>query len=246
MAGRDRARATVGPGRSPAGVRGGIGAGTGLRPFHFCVLAAFAASAVYAGQQIRREYAVVKGLRIVDSARIVGPDGIRGDWPAAAIGDPAATPRLLLASALLHASRAASAPSSTERSGLLHRAERETAAFAAARPYWGEAEVVQAYVASQSPDRLEQAVAAYGRSYASSPFLRQAAVWRVEFGIAHWARLDAATRAAMVNEAVWLFRLQPDQRVRLTDIARDTDAYVPILLQWRHVRLRDKDYLRAP
>lgn len=209
------------------------------------VLVAFAASAIYALHLARQEYVIVQAQHLLDRNRTVTPaQSARLPALLAAPDGKTVPPRLFLASALLHAQQAGAMPEGEARTALLGQARKEIAAIAGTRPHWGEVDVVAAYIASLTPDRLADTIGVYARSYRNAPYIREAAIWRVQFGIEHWGKLDEATRAHLTNEAVWLFRLQPDQRTRLVDMARGTDAYLPILMRWREVRLKDGDYLR--
>jgi len=210
-------------------------------------LAICAVPGAYGLHFIWQERAVLAAQDRIDRNHVLGAEGNGPSisLPPSPIGtdDP---PRLILAYALLDAQRAAALPLGPPRAALLDSARQKIAAIADSRPYWGEADVVRAYIASLSPDSMAEALAALVRSYDSSPYLLNAAAWRWRFGIEHWDRLAAPTRTHLIDEAVWLARLKPDQRPQIMDLASGTDAYKPLLLRWREVRLKDADAYRRP
>jgi hypothetical protein len=48
---------------------------------------------------------------------------------------------------------------------------------------------------------------AYARSLRFSPYLKDAAIWRIRYGAAVWDKLSEDTRRRMIDEAVWFSRL---------------------------------------
>lgn len=156
-------------------------------------------------------------------------------------------PRLLLSDALYRA-RALRRATGPDREAALTALSRQTDLAIEARPHWGHAWVVKAYIESlrQGPDHRLLALAALSRSYADSPFLRDAAGWRVTFALGHWDELDAFVRKRAIEEAVWLSRVDAGSRRAIFAAARNTNGYQPLVLRWRDVRLSDGDYFAAP
>lgn len=210
-------------------------------------LAICALPGAYGLDFIHQERAVLAAQDRIERNHVLGAEEGERDFsrPYSA-GRPGDPPRLLLAAALIHAQQAAAAPLAPQRAALLQQARQEIDAIAASRPYWGEADVVRAYIASLSPTGRREALAALARSYESSPYLLSAAAWRWRFGIEHWGELSPAIQARLIDEAVWLARLKPDQHPQVMDLARGTDAYKPLLLRWREMRLRDQNLYRRP
>ena len=169
-----------------------------------------------------------------------------GEMPAAVslpiegAGYPA---RARIADALLLARRAAPLAPSPVRRSLLARAAQDIAAVTNARPDWGEAWAVCAYVAAlRGGAGSPQARRALVRSYDDAPFLRHSAAWRTRLGFALWPVLGESTRERLVNEAVWLARIDLSMREQIFVSARESPGYDAFLSQWRWLRDRDADY----
>jgi hypothetical protein len=90
------------------------------------------------------------------------------------------------------------------RSALVKAAAANVAAAKDRRPYWGEADVAQTYIDMiASGPTSPTTVSSLGRSYASGPYLDDAAPWRLALAVESWPRLDATTRGRAVDEALW-------------------------------------------
>lgn len=193
------------------------------------------------------ERAVAEATAVVarhGAARAVGEA-----WSADATGpiDLSGPARALIQDALARAQDAELGKSPAERSRLLDQAQGAIAAAATQRPHWGEARTVEAYIAALRAGPMAAATqAAYARSYADAPYLRDAAQWRIGFGMACWPSLSAATRARLIDEAVWYARLRPELRGQIFALSRGTGAYAPLLLRWRMVRAADDDLMPNP
>ena len=130
---------------------------------------------------------------------------------------------------------------------LLDAAARLVATAHAGRPEWGEAEMLSAYIDTLAAGgRIgPSAVAALERSYRFAPYLREAGLWRAPAGFAAWGSLTAATRARVVNEAVWLGRISSPDRVALFSAARASTGYAPFAARWLAARQGDADVVAA-
>lgn len=154
--------------------------------------------------------------------------------------------RALLPAAMLRARIAVSA-----RQGPAQRAQLDQALVAidaalVRRPRWGEAHVARAFILSHlDGPGSPRALAAFSRGYLDAPYLRQAARWRLGFGLSQWSALTPAVQQRWVNEAIWHVRLEPDDLSPLFAAVRGTGAYLPLMLGWRDVRSRDMDVVRA-
>lgn len=167
--------------------------------------------------------------------------------PSLANVDASSPPRLLLSDALFRA-RALRRAKGPDRDATLAALSRQADLAIEARPHWGQAWVVKAYIESlqQGPDHRHFALVGLSRSYADSPFLRDAAGWRVMFALNHWDELDAFVRGRAIEEAVWLSRVDGASRKAIFAGARNTNGYQPLVLRWRDMRVSDGDYFAAP
>lgn len=147
------------------------------------------------------------------------------------------SPDVLVLDALRVARSAAALPQNAERRRLVMEAVRGAERGAAARPNWGEAEVVVAYASSLGSDgrdgvRARDALAA---SYADAPFLHDGGLWRVRYGVQAWPALGKVTREAILREGVWLLGVDRNWWVPVFGTFRGSPAYIPFMLRWRDV-----------
>ncbi|MGK2911655.1 MAG: hypothetical protein ACSLE1_17905 [Sphingobium sp.] len=172
---------------------------------------------------------------------------MRGDIvasPSVAAVDASSTPRLLLSDALYRA-RSLQTAEGVDRDAKLAELSRQADSVIKARPRWGQAWVVKAYIESltDGAEHRQASLVALSRSYADAPFLRDASTWRVLYGLAHWDELDAFVRQRVIEEATWLVRVDHGMQATIFSAARDTAAYQPLILRWRDLRLTDGNYL---
>lgn len=133
-------------------------------------------------------------------------------WEASDAADPcaAACPaRALAASAVSLIVQAAAEPPEVQRRARLQEAERRLERALQARSAEGEWWVWLAYARVLEGRNFPAAVANLQRSYAATPFLPQEGAWRVRISAGAWSQLDAKTRRALVDEAVWLTEVDP-------------------------------------
>lgn len=130
-------------------------------------------------------------------------------------------PRAAMIRALVEARLAFAADTPARRSILIANAHQYLDRALAARPRWGEARVVQTYLAfvDKGPGSPE-AHDAFGRSYIADAFLPQSGSWRVRFGIDQWGRIDAVLRNRVVEEAAWLASLSPANEAAILEAVR--------------------------
>lgn len=159
--------------------------------------------------------------------------------PAGAASGPSLLhpPRAIFAEALATARAAQRERDAQERRDLLDDADRRATMAASARPAWGEAWALAAWVRGLR-DGSDSAAArdALSASYRATPFLRHAGAWRVGRAFATFDLLNAQVRARAVREAVWLMRIDPDLVAPVMASARGSSAYRPVLLEWRRDR----------
>lgn len=196
--------------------------------------------ALLAVHALREERRIAGVQRELESAYLRDPDFL----PRIGNGETLRTapPRLNLALALLYAQQASRQPRGPMRTATLARARERADRAGEARPVWGEALLVQAYIASLDPRRSAEAIDLLGRSYQAAGFLSGSEAWRVGYGIAHWHALQPATRDHVIEEAVWLARHKVELRRDVFARARGTDAYWPLLRRWRDLRIEDGNY----
>lgn len=175
---------------------------------------------------------------------------------ALARGDPAPSgldlldknlpPRAQLYRALLLARRAANAADPARRDALVDVATDALARAQRARPGWGEALVVKAFICSlEEGEPGGRTAVTLAESYRHVPFLRDGGAWRARTGLTLWDRLPAAPRARVVEEAVWLGRLAPEVRDGLFDAARASGGYRAFAARWIESRAGDADVRTA-
>lgn len=147
------------------------------------------------------------------------------------------SPDVLVLNALRVARSAATLPPNAERRRLVAEAVRAAERGAAARPNWGEAEIVIAYASSLGSDRSDgvRARDALAASYADAPFLHDGGLWRVRYGVQAWPALGKATREAILREGVWLLGVDLDWWAPVFGTFRGSPAYIPFMLRWRDV-----------
>jgi hypothetical protein len=198
--------------------------------------------ALLAVMQLRREWVVYRAGEAVDRQSL---EMARGDLRPVQLAQPIALDapaRALVYQALFTARETAYVRGPAGRAALLSQAMRAADAAAQRRPFWGEALTVKAFVASLRDGAASPAVVQnLVESYRAAPYLRQAAGWRVRQSFLSWDSLPAATREAVLREAIWLVRLDVSETEAVFDSARESGAYRPLMSRWWAVRLSDAD-----
>ncbi|WP_339347301.1 hypothetical protein [uncultured Sphingomonas sp.] len=180
-------------------------------------------------------------IALTGEGRIAAADARaqRAQAPAAAAAPPSILhpPRAIFAEALATARAALRERDAQERRALLDDADRRATMAAAARPAWGEAWALAAWVRGLR-DGSDSAAArdALSASYRATPFLRHAGAWRIGRAFATFDLIDTQVRARAVREAVWLMRIDPELVAPVMASARGSSAYRPVLLEWRRDR----------
>lgn len=146
---------------------------------------------------------------------------------------PDAPPRLLMAHALW-AARAAAAMPDGRRGGLVAIARRDLAAVRPARPHWGDAWLLTAFVASlDDAAPAEDERLAIAHSYADAPLLAAGGTWRAIRVMGRWRSYPRWVQAAAVTETVWLLDGAPEEeRQQLFAAARMSPAYAAVFGRW--------------
>ncbi len=152
--------------------------------------------------------------------------------------------RARVADALALARQAQASPDAAARHEMIERAAVEIQAALSRRPEWGEGWTVAAFIDElRYGDHNPSAIAALARSYRGAPYLRDAASWRVRFGLGAWDALDAATQAKVIDEAVWLVRIDSTTAGPVFDLARQSPAYPQLMLRWLAMRPGDANFI---
>ncbi len=154
-------------------------------------------------------------------------------------------PRAEVIDALILARAAAADRFPHERVRLLAQARSTIASAMAARPDWGDAQLVSAYIGLiPSPGHPDRAVLRdFAASYRNAGFLHDAAQWRSTTGFILWPLLDQASRAHVVDEAVVIARLAPEDRQSIFAAARASPAYMDFGRVWMDTRRGDADMM---
>jgi hypothetical protein len=163
----------------------------------------------------------------------------RGDTPDVAMpATPlAGEPRALVDDALLLARTAAGLPPGPRRDALLAHARRGIDRAVATRPGWAAAIVVATYVHGLAGSDIGRAREALAASYAAAPFLHDGGMYRIGFGLDHWADLPEPTRNSIVDEALWTIIVSPAAAPAIGDRIRRSPAYLPFMLRWHALDL---------
>jgi hypothetical protein len=120
---------------------------------------------------------------------------------------------------------AGQAQSKGERQLALTRAGAAVDHLAQRRPDWATTHLLSAQLdVTGRGDPSPAGLASYADSYRRAPFLMQEARWRIAYGAIYWARLPAATREAMLDEAEWLTRFDMAKRPAVEALFGDSPA----------------------
>jgi len=172
---------------------------------------------------------------LADAGRMAG---IEAPTPPAS-----ANPRALLADALLRLRLAEPMAPGAERAMLIEQAGTAIEAAMPARPWFGEAWMLEAYRQSLIGPAGHQGFArALERSYADAPYLKESGGWRVSSAFAAWGLISPEARRAAVREAVWLARMNKDNHAQVVGRARQSDGYVPFMVEYMQSRSGDADF----
>ncbi|WP_293884082.1 hypothetical protein [Sphingomonas sp.] len=190
----------------------------------------------------RESLVVLSQQRVERQSHLFAGQGIATSLPVRPAG--AAYPaRARVNDALYLARGAQSAGTPGDRSAALDRARAELTMARSVRPVWGEIEIVAAFVhVLRDGEDTVATRRALEQSYAQTPYLRTAAAWRVQYGLRYWLALNPETRRRVINEAVWLTRIDDQSRTMVFDLARGSAAYKPFILRWLASRGGDADF----
>jgi hypothetical protein len=146
-------------------------------------------------------------------------------------------PRRLLLRAIGYGRLAEAAPAGPEQQQDIAMARALAKQGTAERPGWGEAIAVQAQLASLDPAGNSDAIAAFRASYRAAPYMREASLWRLRFGAAHWRQLDVSTQDAVLSEAIWLAAMSPKDQAEAQDAFGDSPAGLRFALLVSRLRI---------
>lgn len=178
--------------------------------------------------------AAIAGLGIADewSLQQLNRAVIETPWTAASRcveADDIQRLRLCSAAYITQASRAKTIE---DRNRAAAAAIRTTGRLITIDPAAGINHVLFAYALVQvTPNRGPDALRELTESYRTAPFLRQQGYWRIWYGARHWGSFDAATRSALLEEALWLQGLGRSDRDAVQGALSGTPAFIPVALR---------------
>lgn len=190
--------------------------------------------AVVASGDLLRELRVASADAALDDLSRDAEQGARPLAPAPRPGGLFDSPRAQVDRALLLGRSSAMAPAPHD--ALASRARALVDRALTARPDWGEALVVSAYLASLDHGGTRRALADLANSYTGAPYLREAGLWRIGFALRHWDAVGPTTRLHVLDEAIWLTGVEPERYEMIFDRFRQSPAYVPLMLRWAAMR----------
>lgn len=183
----------------------------------------------------------VHGMRI-EAARAVldspvreGRDRFLANWERRAGRNPPASvetsPPEALALATLWIDQAAGAPPRLRRRAL-SQADYLLTRVRATRPASSSAALleVRADMVRFGKPRTTT-LAAFARSYQQAGFLYNEGLWRIAFAALYWQDLSQSTRKAVMDEALWLARLDGRLRIVVDQLVTGTPLALPVQLR---------------
>lgn len=153
-------------------------------------------------------------------------------------------PRAQVAEALILARGAIVAPDTAQRQHLLDRADALLGKAQAQRTDWADALVAASFVASLrgNPQGRTAALRSLAASYQAAPFSRDAGLWRVREGLSAWDRSTPDLHRHVIEEAIWLARLDGRLRTEIFGLVRGSSAYSTFARRWLALRRLDADW----
>lgn len=160
--------------------------------------------------------------------------------------DPGTPARGQLYSAIRLAHSATKLAMGPRRDAVLAAADQRYRVSRAARPVWGEADMVGAYIASlQGKAGERRLLDRLTASYRGSPYLRLSAGWRVSAALPLWSQLPSDVQLRVADEAVLEARRSRAARRQVFALARTSAGYEQVLRRWQKIRSGDADLLSA-
>ncbi len=155
------------------------------------------------------------------------------DWLLATGGAPEAiTPPEAVARAALWIDQAMQATATAERVRALNQADALLTRVRTSRPATPDVTLLRMrsdLVRFGGP--RASTFAALAQSYRQAGFLRQQGLWRLAFAVTYWPSLSAATQQAVIEEAIWLVRLDGRLRPVVDQLVAGTPLAVTIQLR---------------
>lgn len=193
------------------------------------------AAAWAAGIDLFRAERIEAVRAVIDGSSPIGRDQFLAGWEQRAANNTSglsfASPVEAQALAALWIDQAATSPPYLRQPAFAH-AEALLAVIRTARPAASGAALLQVrldMVRYGGPK--PSSITAFARSYRQTGFLRDEGLWRLAFAATYWARLPADTRAAVVDEAVWLARLDGRLRAAVDQLVTGTPLALPVELR---------------
>lgn len=180
---------------------------------HIALVGAMSAATLFAIWQAVVERRQALAFTAMSQGRVVPGSG----WMATAREDVYRAQALARRAAMLEGQ---------SRGATLDEADRLVSAGLAKRPRWGEAWVVKSYIATlRDGPAAPSSLKALAHSYAETPFLRDAADWRISYVASQWPLIDAATRTAAAREAIVLTRISRVSAAHVRVLIAGTPLY---------------------
>jgi hypothetical protein len=206
-----------------------------MRGIKYAGLLLMASAAWVAGTDLVHGQRVEAAQAVLGETSQVGRDRLLVNWEdrstdqSTRLANTLPTEALALAS--LSIDQAAASPAPLRRQPLA-RAEALLAHARATRPESPGAALLQVRIElMRFGQPRASTLAAFAHSYREAGFLREQGLWRLAFAAVYWNSLPAGTRAAAVEEALWLARLDGRLRGAVDQVVTGTPLALPVELR---------------
>lgn len=201
----------------------------------YVMLALLAGAAWVATRDLIQGMRIETARAVLDSSVREGRDRLLADWESRASGNPLesvdTSPPEALALAALWIDQAAGAPPPLRRRAL-SQADNLLAHVRAIRPAAPSTTLLEVRADLIRFGRPRTATLfAFARSYRQAGFLRDEGLWRIAFAALYWRDLSESTRKSVVDEALWLARLDGRLRVMVNKLVTGTPLALPVGLR---------------
>lgn len=197
-----------------------------IKPISLMLLAV---AAYGAGRDLIRGQRIEAVRGALDGSSPLGRDRMLAERERS--GDTALSPTEAQGLAAMWIDQAAASPPPL-RAHALAQAETLLAGVRRVRPDAPDASLLQVRLDMVRHGQPQPAaIAAFARSYRQAGFLREQGLWRLAFAATYWSRLSKETRAAVVDEAIWLARLDGRLRTAVDQLVTGTPLALPVELR---------------
>jgi len=201
----------------------------------YVLLALLAGAAWVAARDLIHGMRIETARAVLDSSVHEGRDRLLADWEHRARGNLSmlvdTSPPEALALAALWIDQAAGMPPPLRRRALL-QADHLLAQVRVIRPAAPGATLQEVRADLIRFGRPRTAtLAAFSRSYRQAGFMRDEGLWRIAFAALYWRDLSEPTHKAVVDEALWLARLDGRLRVAVDQLVTGTPLALRVELR---------------